>query len=140
MNSPIGMRKQELARGPRGRIVAADSITMVAAEDEGAVVVSGSHGGISSGAYALAVPLRLAVFNDAGIGKDDAGIAALAMLQAQGRAGAAVSHVSARIGDALDAWEHGVLSTLNDAALALGLRVGDRLREALPALIDAARR
>jgi hypothetical protein len=120
MNSPIGMRKQELARGPRGRIVAADSITMVAAEDEGAVVVSGSHGGISSGAYALAVPLRLAVFNDAGIGKDDAGIAALAMLQAQGRA-------------------HGVVSRLNDAALALGLRVGDRLREALPALIDAGR-
>ncbi len=140
MDSPIGMRKQELAHGPRGRIVAADSITMVAAEDEGAVVISGSHGGISSGAYTLAVPLRLAVFNDAGVGKDDAGIAALAMLQAQGRAGAAVSHLSARIGDALDTWQHGVVSTLNDAALALGLRPGDRLREALPALIDAGRR
>ncbi|MFT3820339.1 MAG: hypothetical protein QM750_22445 [Rubrivivax sp.] len=135
----LGMRKLELARGPGGRLVAADSITMVAPEDEGAVVVSGSHGGVSSGAYALAVPLRLAVFNDAGVGKDEAGIAALAMLQAQGRAGATVSHVSARIGDALDAWEHGVLSRLNEAALALGLRAGQRLREALPVLIDTGR-
>ncbi|MCA0240686.1 MAG: hypothetical protein LCI02_07470 [Proteobacteria bacterium] len=131
------MRKQELARGPRGRIVVADSITMVAAEDAGTIVISGSHGGVSSGAYALAVPLRLAVFNDAGIGKDGAGIAALAMLQAQGRAAAAVSHDSARIGDALDTWEHGVVSRLNDAAQALGLRVGDALRVALPALIEA---
>ena len=135
--SALGMRKQALARGPRGRIVAADSITMVVAEDAGAIVVSGSHGGVSSGAYALAVPLRLAVFNDAGIGKDGAGIAALAMLQAHGRAGAAVSHDSARIGDALDTWEHGVVSRLNEAAQALGLRVGDALREALPTLIDA---
>ena len=48
-----------------------DSITQVAVFDEGALVVSGSHGGTSSGKFALDVPLRMAFFNDAGVGKDD---------------------------------------------------------------------
>ena len=87
-------------------------------------MVSGSHGGTSSGEFALALPLRLVFFNDAGVGKDEAGIAALAMLQARGVPAVAVAHASARIGDALDAWQHGVISHVNDAAHALGLHVG----------------
>jgi hypothetical protein len=43
------MRKDEVARGPRGRVILIDSITQLAAGDEGAIVVSGSHGGASSG-------------------------------------------------------------------------------------------
>ena len=41
---------------------------MLAPDDEGAIVVSGSHGGASSGAYALELPLKCAIFNDAGVG------------------------------------------------------------------------
>lgn len=129
------MLKKEVARGPHGRVVLMDSITKVAAEDQGGIAVSGSHGGASSGEFALEVPLKLAFFNDAGVGKDGAGIAALAMLQARGVAGGAVSHTSARIGDAQDMWEHGVVSHLNDAARALGLSVGQQLGEALAGLV-----
>jgi hypothetical protein len=132
-----GMRRAEVARGPGGRVLTLDTITALTADDAGCVVVSGSHGGVSSGAFAMQVPLKLAIFNDAGVGKGQAGIAALAMLQAQGRAGGAVSHDSACIGDAQDCWLHGVLSHLNAAALALGLRPGDRLRQVLPGLIGA---
>ena len=57
-------------------VLLVDSITQLEPGDAGAVAVSGSHGGVSSAQYALAVPLRLAVFNDAGIGKDEAGVAA----------------------------------------------------------------
>ena len=71
------------------------------------------------------------VFNDAGVGKGNAGIAALALLQAQGRAAATVAHTSACIGDALDAWQHGVLSHVNAAAAALGLQPGQAARQAL---------
>jgi DNA gyrase subunit B len=78
----------------------------------------------------------LVVLNDAGVGKDDAGIAALAMLQARGVACATVSHSTARIGDALDSWEHGVLSHLNQAALALGLKAGEPLKAALTRVIN----
>ncbi|HVQ06703.1 MAG TPA: hypothetical protein VMT14_24445 [Burkholderiaceae bacterium] len=118
------MRKDEVARGPGGRVIVIDSITQLGAGDEGAIVVSGSHGGTSSGTFALERPLQLVFFNDAGVGKGGAGIAALTMLQARGVAGATVAHRSARIGDALDAWQHGEVSHANAAAVALGVRVG----------------
>ncbi|MEO5733528.1 MAG: hypothetical protein ABIN96_09085 [Rubrivivax sp.] len=112
------------------RVLLVDSITQLDADDAGAWVVTGSHGGVSAAGYALAVPMALVVFNDAGVGKDRAGIAALDLLQAAGRAAATVAHISARIGDARDAWESGVLSHVNAAAAALGLALGQRLREA----------
>jgi hypothetical protein len=129
------MRKDEAARGPQGRVIVVDSITLLAPGDEDTIVVSGSHGGASSGEFALALPLRLVFFNDAGVGKDDAGIAALPMLQARGVAAAAVAHTSARIGDALDAWQNGVVSHANAAARALGLRVGQSVRVASERLL-----
>lgn len=129
--------KLEVARGPGGRVLIMGSITQVTPEETGCIVVSASHGGISSGEYAVAVPLKLAVFNDAGVGKDGAGIAALAMLQALGRGGVTVSHTSARIGDAQDTWDVGVISHVNAAAQRLGLRPGDPLRKALLRLISA---
>lgn len=130
------MLKKEAVRAGGGRVVLMDSITKVAPEDTGSVVVSGSHGGTSSGEFALQVPLLMAVFNDAGVGKDDAGIAALAMLQARGVAGGTVSHTSARIGEAQDTWEHGVLSHLNARARELGLAPGERLRDAVMRLVQ----
>ena len=129
------MLKTEVARGPGGTVLIMDSITKVAPEDQGAIVVSASHGGASSGEFALEVPLKLVFFNDAGGGTDAAGIAALAMLQARGVAGGAVAHTSARIGDAHDMWACGVISHLNDAARGLGLAVGLPLREALERVV-----
>ena len=109
----------------------ADSITILTPDDAGCIVVSGSHGGRSAGEYAVRYPLALCCLNDAGVGKDHAGIAALAMLDAQGIAGVAYSHVSARIGEAADGWENGVVSHVNNAARALGFCVSTRLREAI---------
>jgi hypothetical protein len=107
-----------------------DSITQVGPAQAGQVVVTGSHGGASVVPYARAVRARLYVFNDAGIGKDGAGIAALAELERDGIAACAVAHDSARIGEARDAWDHGVISAVNAPAATLGLAVGQRLREA----------
>ena len=129
------MLKQEVARGADGRIVIMDSISKLTPEDAGGWVVSASHGGASSGEFALEVPLKAVFFNDAGVGKDDAGIAALAMLQARGVAGGTVSHTSARIGDAQDMWDHGVVSHVNEHARALGVAPGQSLRETLTRLV-----
>jgi len=117
------------------RVIAMDSITQVTHEDAGAIVVSGSHGGTSSGSIALEIPLRAVFFNDAGIGKDEAGIAALAMLQARGIPAGTVAHSSGRIGDALDTWENGVLSCVNAAAAELGFSAGARLGSLLQAWV-----
>jgi hypothetical protein len=77
----------------------------------------------------------LSVFNDAGVGKDAAGLAALPFLQAQGLAACTVSHDSARIGEAASTLADGVISHANPLALALGVRPGQRCLE----LIDGLR-
>ncbi len=105
-----------------------DSITELQPADAGCIALSGSHGGLSSARYALAVRPLLSVFNDAGVGLDGAGVAGLALLQAHGLAACAVSHMSARIGQAASAWDSGVVSHANEAAQALGIRAGHALR------------
>ncbi len=132
------MLKKEVAAGARGRVVIMDSITKVSAEDKGSVVVSASHGGASSGEFALEVPLAGAFFNDAGVGKDEAGIYALGMLQARGIAAGTVSHMSARIGDSQDTWDYGIISHVNLAARRMGLEPGESLRQALTKLVGNA--
>src|SRR5512140_3396213 len=112
---------------PPGDVVLLDSVTEVTAEHSRCVVVTGSHGGQSAGRYASAVRARLYVFNDAGIGKDGAGVAALAMLDAAGQPAVAVAHTTARIGEALDTWCGGVISRVNDAARGAGYEAGQAL-------------
>jgi len=111
-----------------------DSITELHAGDAGCVAVSGSHGGLSSARYALAARPRLSVFNDAGVGRGAAGIAALGFLQAHALAACTVAHHSARIGEARSTLDEGVLSHVNAAAAALGLAPGQTVHEALAAL------
>jgi len=127
----VPLFKQEILLRPGVRVILVDSITQVTGDDTGAIVVAASHGGASSAECALAVPLAAVIFNDAGIGKYSAGIAALQMLQARGVPAAAVAHTSARIGDARDMWEHGVLSHVNAAAARRGYAPGQRVTEAL---------
>ena len=131
------MLKKVVAEGRGGRVVIMDSITQATGEDSGSFAVSASHGGASSGEVALDLaPLKMAVFNDAGVGKDHAGIAALRMLQARGVAGATVSHTSARIGDSQDTWDHGMVSHANAQARTLGVLPGTRLCEVLGRLVQ----
>lgn len=115
-----------------------DSIAALVPADAGSIVVSGSHGGRSAAGYALAMPLALVVFNDAGIGKDDAGIVALQLLDAAGTPCVTVSHASARIGEARDGWDHGIVSFVNDRARALGLVTGAPLRAQVLRVFGAA--
>lgn len=115
-------------------VILVDSITKIEKGDVGAIVISASHGGQSSGEFALEVPLTAVFFNDAGIGKDEAGVAALAMLEAKGVPACAVSHESGRIGDAADMWQHGVVSRVNGAAGRHGARDGMTVQDAVRAL------
>ena len=113
-----------------------DSITELSAADAGCLAVSGSHGGLSSARYALAARPLLSVFNDAGGGRDGAGLAALAVLQAHGLAACTVAHTSARIGEARSTLEDGVVSHHNAMASALGLQANQRLQTLVHTLID----
>jgi hypothetical protein len=69
-------------------------------------------------------------FNDAGGGKDDAGKVGLGMLQAIGVPAACYSHMSARIGDAQDGLDNGILTDMNDLAKQIGIKKDMQVSEA----------
>lgn len=114
-------------------VVCLDSASEISADDAGKVVLTGSHGGLPSGSTANAIKadIRLAAFNDAGIGVDDAGVARLAALDERYVPAFVVSSMSARIGDGLSTYETGVVSRVNRAAEGLGIKVGDKVRDLL---------
>src|SRR5215203_2771305 len=118
-------------------ILAADTITKLPPDASGQVVVSGSHGGRYPGYLAAKAGLRAVILNDAGIGKDAAGIGALAYLDALGIAAAAVSHESCRIGDTEDMIARGRISVSNDAAAQAGVRPQMACLEAAVLATDA---
>jgi hypothetical protein len=134
------MLKQTITHESNCPVILVDSITKVDEGDEGAIVISGSHGGRSSGEFALAVPFTAVFFNDGGIGKDEAGIVGLGMLDEKNIPACAVSHETGRIGDAADMWEHGVLSRVNAAAAARGATRGMAVRDAVRELARQAAR
>lgn len=118
-------------------IIVAPTVTKLGPDAVGAVLVTGSHGGLYPGRLAVGAGVRAAVFHDAGIGRDEAGVASLALLDGLGIAAAAVAHDSARIGDTADMLARGRISRANLAARALGVMPGmacalaaDRLKQA----------
>ena len=121
---------------PSLRVV--DSITQLGPQDAGCLAVSGSHGGISSARYALAARPLLSVFNDAGVGKDAAGLAALPFLQSHGLAACTVAHHSARIGEASSTLADGTVSHVNVLAQALGVAVGQSCQSVIEKLANTA--
>lgn len=114
------------------------SINYIQPGDLGAVVLAGSHGGLYSGYKAVGTGVRGIVLNDAGVGMDNAGIAALDYCARFAMAAATVDSHSARIGDAADMLQRGVISHANAPARKLGIREGLRCIDALHALRAAA--
>ena len=123
------------APAPARPVRLVDSIGELRPGDAGCIAVSGSHGGLSAGRYAMAVQPWLSVFNDAGIGKGDAGVAGLALLQHQGLAACTVAHTSACIGEARSTLDEGVVSHANAAARALSVVPGEPCRQLVERLV-----
>ena len=122
------------------RIVCVDSVSLVTPDDLGQIVLSGSHGGIVSGQRSLAIRVAVAAafYNDAGIGKDEAGVSRLPVLHEQRIAAATVTAASARIGDGRSTYESGTLSRVNATAAGLGIAPGISAREAVELVVPAA--
>jgi hypothetical protein len=131
--APAQPESRFVLRSPAGEpaIVGLDSISLARGGDEQAVLVSGSHGGLLGGvaASALRVDAVAAIYNDAGVGIDDAGISRLAALDRRGIPAATVDAFTARIGSARSTWETGVISHVNHGAAALGGRPGTTCQE-----------
>jgi len=107
-----------------------DSASLVRPEDEGQIIVTGSHGGLLGGdiAAAIRVPAAACAFNDAGVGADGVGITRLAALDTRGIAAVTVDCMSACIGDARSMWDSGEISYVNEKAKACGINPGQTLQ------------
>jgi hypothetical protein len=120
-------------------IIIADSITRIGPEAKGAVVVNASHGGVYAAYLAAKLGAVAAIFNDAGVGRDRAGIGGLDYLQEFGMPAATVGHETARIGDGADMPASGIITHANALAAALGVAPGQTCEEAAALLQQADR-
>lgn len=118
-------------------IVCAPSSATAPPETRGAVLVSGSYGGIYNAWHAVRKGARAAILNDAGVGLNNAGISGLAWLDELGLPGAVCDCMSCHIGDGEHMLGHGRLSFVNARAAGLGCRAGDSVREAAAKLESA---
>lgn len=129
----LGESRAEVPGAGARRILLLDSAAMVRPDDAGCIVVTGSHGGLVGGDPAMALRTEgfAAVYNDAGIGLEEAGIRRLPALEARGIAGFTVAADSARIGEARSTFEDGIVSAVNATAERLGARIGAPARALL---------
>ncbi len=123
------------------RVIGCDSASLIDRDDDaGAIVITGSHGALLGGRADMAVPngLLAVTFNDAGVGKDGAGIRRLALLDTYPTIAATVAAGTARIGNARSAWDDGIVSHVNETARAAGAAPGMALRAFVDRVIETA--
>ena len=116
---------------PAGRrIVAMDSNSMVTEENQMDIIMTGSHGGRVGSLPGVKYHVAAAFYNDAGVGKDNAGISRLTWLEENHIYGAAVDANTARIGIGMETYESGIVSHANALAESIGIRPGIGAKEA----------
>ena len=125
-DAPVYEETRQLLCDAPVPVIACDSASLLVPDDTGAIIITGSHGGRLAGrpSYGLAVQARGAVFNDAGVGIDMAGVQRLDILDQHSTPAVTVDVMTARIGDARSAWESGVISHINTHAARCGVAVG----------------
>lgn len=111
------------------KILTVASCSFVRQEHRSHVVVSGSYGGRYNAFNAAKWGVRGVIMNDAGIGKDNAGIRGLDYLDQINLAAATADAQTCHIGDGDHMLEHGIISQVNRAATALGCSPGQSVRE-----------
>ena len=106
------------------KVIIADSVTAATDKNRGDVLVCGSHCGANVGQIAVAIEIGAIIGNDAGMGKNNAGIEGLAICDAHGIPAAAVASMSAAIGSGVSTYEEGKVSAVNISAARLGVSEG----------------
>lgn len=117
-------------QGNDNSIIVMDSVSYMDEAKKGDIIVCGSHGGESAAKHLLKFMPGGAIFNDAGKGKDNAGISGLKLFDETGIPAATVDTFSAKIGDGTDTYKSGIISALNDAAAKCGVSIGMSAKDA----------
>jgi hypothetical protein len=118
------------------QVVCTDSIAFALPEDARNVLVTAGHTGRSAVPYLLKARPFGFICSDGGKGREDAGIAGLSIVEAEGMAGATVDARLARMGDGLSSYRDGIISACNALAHAAGVRVGMPAAQAASLLLS----
>ena len=133
-SSKENLKKQAQMQVYGVNVTVTDSITFLNQSNAGDIVVCGSHGGISAGHYAQKNGVKAVFFNDAGIGKNNAGIKSLESLNNSGILACTVDCLSAEIFNGQDALNNGIITVCNQLAKNLCINEGMSVKEAIKAL------
>jgi Citrate synthase, C-terminal domain len=117
------------------RVIAMDSVSYLVPENRGDIVICGSHGALAAARYARNYSPLAIIFSDAGKGKEDAGTSGLSLLDKNDIIALAVSVDSARIGDAMDTFQNGIISSANQTAFTLGLKSSMKVTEVVDIIL-----
>jgi uncharacterized protein YunC (DUF1805 family) len=112
-------------------ITVTDSITFLNENNAGDIVVCGSHGGLSAGEYAQKRRVKAVFFNDAGIGKNNAGVKSLDSLSDAGILACTVDCMSAEIFNGQDILDNGIITVCNQLAMSRNINIKMTVKEAL---------
>lgn len=105
-------------------IVLADDPLDLRERDPAEIIVCGAPATLQTARTLLQHAPTFVALHDAGVGRDGAGIAGLERLDAFHVPAVAVTHDSARVGDADDVFDRGAVLHLNETARAAGLTTG----------------
>lgn len=131
----VDLKKQSQLQIDGVNITVTDSITFLNENNAGDIVVCGSHGGLSAGEYAQKYRVKAVFFNDAGIGKNNAGVKSLENLSDKGILACTVDCMSAEIFNGLDVFENGIISVCNQLATTCGINKNMSVKEAIQKIL-----
>lgn len=127
----IDVQLYEMARLRSGRIFARVWLLDLPGTYPNDVFALGTHSARVAAEHAFRWNVKGWIANDAGMAKNNSGIAALAICGERGMPAASVSAASASIGDGLSTYNDGVISAANEPAQRKGVVIGMPAREAL---------
>jgi len=129
-SSKVDLKKQTQTQID-GSITVTDSITFLNESNAGDIVVCGSHGGVSAGHYAQKHRVKAVFFNDAGIGKNNAGIKSLDSLSDAGILACTVDCMSAEIFNGQDILDNGIITVCNQLAKSKNIKEKMTVKDAI---------
>lgn len=122
---------------PEG-VILLDSLGDLQPDNSSPILVCASHCG-DNGVFARKLKnchVKAVFLNNAGIGKNQAGISGLVHYETENILACAVDCNSAEIGVARDTWESGIISHTNNLAEKSGIQTGDSVQEAVAKIIN----
>ena len=118
------------------KVVIADSVTAATDKNKGDILVCGSHCGANVGQIAAGKEIGAMIGNDAGMGRNNSGIAGLAICDAHAIPAAAVASMSAMIGSGVSTYEEGKVSAVNISAAQIGVSEGMSAKHAAEMFLE----